>query len=51
MYKKKKDYSFKNVFVYYCLLNLMLYDWELLSLSEFCFFLLYRMIFLLYSIF
>lgn len=45
MYKKKKDHSFKNAFVHHCLLNLMLYDWELLSLSELCPLLLHRMTF------
>lgn len=43
--QKKKDHSFKNAFVHHCLLNLMLYDWELLSLSELCPLLLHRMTF------
>lgn len=36
-YTKKKDHSFKkNAFVHHCLLNLMLYDWESLGLSDLC---------------
>lgn len=36
-YTKKKDHSLKkNAFVHHCLLNLMLYDWELLGLSDLC---------------
>lgn len=42
---KKKDHSFKNAFVHHCLLNLMLYDWGLLSLSEVCPLLLHCMTF------